>query len=200
VSFLVLDGVDGCGKSTQAARLVARLQAQGRVVRHLREPGSTAVGEALRSLLLDTRVDLHPQVEVLLFAAARRQLLAEEVAPALAGGEVVVCERYNSSTFAYQAVAGGLDAEAVLELLREWVSPVEPALVVVLDVDPHQAAARRQGEAQDRIEAKGLEFQERVAEGYRRFVEIHDHAVLVDATGEADEVEQRVWEEVDRAL
>lgn len=200
MSFLVLDGVDGCGKSTQASRLVARLQAQGRVVRHLREPGSTAVGEALRALLLDTAVDLHPEVEVLLFAAARRQLLAEQVAPALAGGEVVVCERYNSSTYAYQAVAGGLDEEAVLDLLRAWVSPVRPALVVVLDVDPREAAARRSGERQDRIEAKGLGFQERAAEGYRRFVDCHDHAVLVDGTGEADEVAARVWEEVARVL
>ena len=196
MSFLVLDGVDGCGKSTQAQLLVARLEAAGRAVRHLREPGSTRVGEALRALLLDPELDLQPDVEVLLFAAARRQLLAEEVAPALERGEVVVCERYDPSTFAYQAYAGGAGEERVLALLEAWVDPSAPARVVVLDLDPDEAGARRAGQQEDRIEAKGLAFQRRVAEGYRRYAERNERAVLVDATGAPDEVAERVWAEV----
>lgn len=200
MTFLVLDGVDGCGKSTQARLLVERLKAEGRTVRHLREPGSTGVGEALRALLLDPALELEPDVEVLLFAAARRQLLAEEVAPARAQGEVVVCERYDPSTFAYQGFAGGAGEDRVLSLLQEWVDPSAPARVVVLDLDPSVAGARRAGQDEDRIEAKGLEFQARVAEGYRRFVARSEVAVLVDATGSADEVAERVWREVQDVL
>ena len=196
MSFVVLDGVDGCGKSTQARLLVERLAAAGRIARHLREPGSTRVGEALRALLLDPELDLQPDVEVLLFAAARRQLLAELVAPALARGEVVVCERYDPSTFAYQAFAGGAGEERVLGLLEGWGDPSAPACVVVLDLDPTEAGARRAGQEQDRIEAKGLEFQTRVAEGYRRYVDRSERAVLVDASGTPDQVAERVWAEV----
>lgn len=195
MSFLVLDGIDGCGKSTQAARLVARLEGTGRVVRHLREPGSTRLGEALRGLLLDTGGELEPETEALLFAAARRQLVAEQVRPALAAGEVVVCERFDPSTFAYQGVAAGVDEEALLALLGAWAAPLRPDRVVVLDLDPAEAATRRDGEP-DRIEARGLEYQRRVAGGYRRYVELFGFAVLVDAEGDADAVAERVWREV----
>jgi dTMP kinase len=197
--FLVLDGVDGCGKSTQATRLAERLRAQGRTVHHLREPGSTAVGEALRSLLLSVEVQLGPEVETLLFAAARRQLLDECVLPALAAGETVVCERFDSSTYAYQAVAGGLDGDELLALLRTWAVPRAPDLVVLLDLDPELAATRRGGPT-DRIEAKGLEFQRRVAEGYRSYADRVGGVVRVDAMGAVDDVSGRIWREVERVL
>src|SRR6185436_4275568 len=113
--FYVLDGLDGCGKSTQAARLVTALGsgAQGPVL-HLREPGSTAAGERIRSLLLDPEPALAPAAQVLLFAAARRQMLEELVAPALAAGRDVVCERFHPSTVAYQGAALGVGEERVL--------------------------------------------------------------------------------------
>lgn len=200
MSFIVLDGVDGCGKTTQAALLVERLRGAGRVVQHLREPGSTPVGEALRDLLLDTQVELGAEVEVLLFAASRRQLLDTVVGPALARGEVVVCERHNSSTYAYQAVAGELQPDVVLGLLRTWASSIEPARVVILDVDPVRARDRRAGEVEDRIEAKGLAYQGRVAEGYRQFARAHDNAVLLDGSGAPEVVADRVWMEVQGGL
>ncbi|HRV82271.1 MAG TPA: dTMP kinase, partial [Planctomycetota bacterium] len=118
--FLVLDGVDGCGKSTQSERLVKHLKAvTGRGVQHLREPGTTPVGEALRNLLLNADVDLQPEVEVMLFLAARRTLLHDRVEPALARGEWVVCERFHGSTFAYQGIAGGVGGMRTLELCRD---------------------------------------------------------------------------------
>lgn len=200
MSFFVLDGVDGCGKSTQALALVERLQAQGHVVQHLREPGSTPVGEALRALLLDTEADMAPEVEALLFAASRRQLLDTVIGPALGRGEVVVCERHNASTFAYQAVAGELEPHAVLGLLDGWASSVRPTRLMVLDVEPQRARERRAGEVEDRIEAKGLAYQERVADGYRRYVDEHGFAVLVDGTGPPHVVAERVWGEVSDAL
>ena len=103
--MIVLDGVDGCGKSTQAARLAKRLKGIQAEVLHVREPGSTVLGEGLRKLLLETATTIEAPVEVLLFAAARRQLLDEVIQPALARGAWVVCERFHSSTYAYQGLS-----------------------------------------------------------------------------------------------
>lgn len=193
--FFVVDGVDGCGKTTQAEHLARALGVREGL--HVREPGSTPLGEGLRELLLSPAFDIQPATETLLFAAARRQLLDTVVGPALAQGEDVVCERFNASTFAYQAVAGELDPGEVLELLHGWAAKPAPDLVVILDVDVDAAAARR-GRAQDRIEAKGLDFQRRVAEGYRRYAELAPNCVLIDGSGEASEVHAAVLEEVNR--
>lgn len=197
--FVVLDGIDGCGKSTQAARLVERLGREGIAAEHLREPGSTAVGEAIRALLLSREHRPSAAVEALLFAAARRQLLEELVTPALAAGRAVVCERFHPSTFAYQAVAGGLDEGAVAELLERWAGEPAPDLVVLLDV-PLAVAAARRGDSGDRIEDKGDGYLARVAEGYRRYAERHPGVAFVDGEGDAAEVAERVWLEVRRVL
>ncbi|MBL8860644.1 MAG: dTMP kinase [Planctomycetes bacterium] len=198
--FVVLDGLDGCGKSTQAARLAARLAREaGTAVRHLREPGGTALGEALRALLLAREHAPTPRAEALLFAAARTQLLQEVVAPALSRGEHVVCERFHASTFAYQAVAGGLPEREVLELLATWAGEPAPTREILLALTPEQAVARR-GRATDRIEDKGLAFQQAVARGYARYAELAPRAVVVDAAGSPDAVAELVWQEVRRAL
>ncbi len=198
--FLVLDGVDGCGKSTQAQLLVEALATDGgpRPL-HVREPGSTVVGEAIRAILLAREAPLCPASEALLFTAARRQTLEELVAPALAQGRDVVCERFHPSTYAYQGVAGDLDAEEVLRLLTTWAGAPAPDLVVLLDLPVDEALARaRQRGAADRFEARGLDFQRRVADGYRRYAERVPNAVVVDATGSQDEVAARVRAEVTR--
>jgi len=197
---LVLDGIDGCGKSTQARLLATALEERwdGGVL-HLREPGSTAVGEALRSLLLSRDHDLGAGVETLLFTAARRQMLEEVVEPALAAGRAVVCERFHPSTYAYQAVAGGLPADAVLGLLADWAGEPRPDLVLVLDLSVESAGSRR-GDPTDRIEDKGLEFQERVAEGYRQYAERVEGVVVLDADGDPDVIAGRVLAEVSRVL
>jgi dTMP kinase len=199
--FLVLDGLDGCGKSTQAARLVARLGAGGGgpAPLHLREPGSTAAGERIRALLLDPEPALAPAAQALLFAAARRQMLEELVEPALAQGRDVVCERFHPSTFAYQGVALDVGAERVLALLEAWAGAPAPDLTVVLDIDP-EAARRRRGDG-DRFESRDAAFHARVAEGYRRYAALAGARVpvaVVDARGTPDEVEARIWTEVER--
>jgi dTMP kinase len=197
--FVVLDGADGCGKSTQAGLLVERLAAERAVAPlHVREPGSTQLGERLRAILFDRALDLSPRVELLLFAAARAQLLSELVAPALAQGRDVVCERFHPSTYAYQAVAGGLDEELVLRTLLEHANHPEPDALVVLDV-PLDVALARRGAASDRIEAKDERFHARVVEGYRSWARRHARTRLVDATGAPSVVHERVWEAVRRA-
>lgn len=200
--FLILDGIDGCGKSTQAKMLYDALGARaadggrpGPV--HLREPGSTALGERLRELLLDGEAEIGPEAEVLLFAAARRQLLRERVTPALSEGRDVVCERFHAATLAYQAHAGELDFDDVLDLLTEWAGSPTPEVCVLLEVDPARAAGRR-GEVEDRFEARGIAYQELVAEGFRRCAERIDWVKSVDGEGTVEEVAARVWEEVDR--
>ena len=192
--FVVLDGIDGCGKSTQAELLV---RAWGRepcrpAPLHLREPGSTAAGERIRRVLLEPGVEIGPACEALLFCAARRQTLDELVAPALAQGRDVVCERFHASTFAYQAVAGALDEGELLALLERWAGRPKPQATVLLDVPARAALARREGESEDRIEAKGLAFQERVAEGYRRYAELDPSAVFVSGDGTPADVHDRV--------
>ena len=198
--FLVLDGVDGCGKSTQAAFLAARLGEDGREVLHLREPGSTPVGEALRGLLLDPAYDHSPGIEALLLATSRRALLEQLVGPALARGAHVVCERFHASTFAYQGYAGGLGEDFVLEFLGTWAGAPSPDLEVLLLIDPAEAERRRANLAPDRIEARGLEFQRRVDEGYRRYAERADGVCSLDASGAQEEVAAAIWTEVQRAL
>lgn len=198
--FVVIDGIDGCGKSTQAARLATALErSTGRATLHLREPGSTPLGEHLRDLLLSRELSISPAVETLLFAAARRQMLDERVGPARARGDNVVCERFHPSTFAYQAVAGGLSEEGVLSLLHRFANEPAPDVVIVLDLSPEVAATRR-AQNRDRIEDKGLAFQRRVAEGFRRYAARSAHVTVIDAVGTADDVFARVWAEVARAL
>jgi len=197
-SFFVLDGLDGCGKSTQAARLAAWLSARaGRPALHLREPGSTAAGERIRALLLDPDTALAPESQVLLFAAARRQMLEELVRPALEAGRDVVCERFHPSTFAYQGTAGGVDEERVLALLLAWANAPAPDRIVILDLDPTTAATRRG--SRDRFEARPPEFHARVAEGYRRFAARVPNVATVSARGTPEEVELRIRAEVERA-
>lgn len=197
--FLVLDGVDGAGKTTQAARLVASLAAERSIAPlHLREPGSTALGERLRALLLGGDVDPVPAAEVLMFAAARRQMLDELVAPALAEGRDVVCERFHASTFAYQAAASGVDERAVLDLLHTWCGAPAPDLEFLLLMDPSEARARRGGD-RDRIERRGLEFQVRVAAGMARYAELTPRVRVLDGARDPGRVGEDIWQEVRRA-
>lgn len=187
--LVALEGLDGCGKSTQAAELVRRLE--GAVL--TREPGGTVLGERLRALLVDPAGGpLDARAEALLLAAARAQHVAEVIAPALAAGRDVVVDRFSHSSLAYQGAGRGL---AVADL--RWLSGFAtgglwPDLVVLLEL-PASVAAARLGPA-DRFEAEGAEFHRRVAEGYRALAAADpDRWRVVDGTGSVDEVAARVW-------
>jgi dTMP kinase len=196
--FIVLDGVDGCGKTTQARALVESLTREGGAPLHLREPGGTVLGEEIRELVLGRgHGAIDAGVELLLFAAARRQMLREKVEPALREGRDVVCERFHPSTFAYQAVAGGLEERAVLDVLERWAGDPAPDVVIVIEMAPELATERR-GAPVDRIEDKGLAFQRSVARGYRRYAELVRSTVVVDGRGTADEVAARIRAAVQR--
>jgi dTMP kinase len=189
-AFVVLEGGDGGGKSTQARILVSRLQAQGREVVATREPGATAAGAQIRALVLGGG-DLDPRAEALLIAADRAEHVAEVIRPALARGAVVVSDRYVPSSLAYQGVARGLGVEEVARL-SEWATGgLEPDLVVVLDVDPAAAAGRRTG-PQDRMEREPDSFRALVRSAYRDLAPRYGWT-LIDGSGSVDVVAEQIW-------
>lgn len=168
--FITFEGIDGCGKSTQAALLAEDLERAGFDVLLLREPGGVRISEKIRALLLDpANAEMSDTCELLLYEAARAQLVHEIVAPALAAGRLVVCDRFYDSTTAYQGYANGMELAAVKRANALAVGSCRPDLTLVFDIEP-EVAARRAAErdgSPDRMEAKGLAYQTRVAEGFR---------------------------------
>ncbi len=195
--FVALEGVDGSGKSTQARMLAEALTARGVPVVLTREPGGTPLGEGLRGLLLDVAITtIGPVAEAYLFAAARAALVEEVIRPALERGEWVVTDRFVDSSLAYQGAAGGLGLDTVWDLNRRALGDCLPDLAVVIDV-PVDVAAERRCADPDRIEAQGLGFQERVAEGYRALAaRFPDRVVMVPGLGSVDEVHDAVMARV----
>ena len=189
--FVTFEGVDGSGKSTQARLLAERLREEGREVVLTREPGGTALGEEVRTLLLHGE-HIAPWAEAALFAAARAQLVDEVIRPALARGADVVSDRYLDSSLAYQGLARGLGIERVLELNLLATSGILPDRTVLVLVPPAEAAARR-GDAPDRIEREGAGFAEEVDRAYREIARVFgQRVVVVDGTRNAEDVARDV--------
>ncbi|MCZ7528171.1 MAG: dTMP kinase [Acidimicrobiia bacterium] len=197
-SFLVLEGGESVGKSTQVARLAARLRALGREVVETFEPGATALGARLRAVLLDGSDPVDPVAEALLLAADRAQHVSEVVRPALERGADVVSDRYLPSSLAYQGRARGLGVEEIERVNRWATGGLEPDLVVVLDVPEEVSRARQTGEP-DRLERAGTEFHATVRAAYHELAEARGW-VVVDATADPDAVGDAVWEAVSRCL
>jgi dTMP kinase len=164
--FVSFEGLDGSGKTTQAELLREFLEEQGREVVATREPGGTELGERVRTLLLEGG-SISPWAEAALFAAARAELADRVIRPALDRGADVVCDRYIDSSLAYQGLGRGLGLERILDLNRSVTGELFPDRTFVLLLDPEEAAARRDGTADDRIEREGTEFQQRVERAYR---------------------------------
>jgi dTMP kinase len=196
--FVVFEGGEGSGKSTQAARLARRFEREGRDVVATFEPGDTRVGERIRELLLDGDAPVDATAELLLMLADRAQHVADVIRPALERGAVVVCDRYSPSTIAYQGAGRGLGVDTVERLCAAATGGVEPDVVVVLDVPEEVATARAAGPP-DRLERAGKSFHERVRAAYRELAPARGWHV-VDGDGSPDEVEARVWAAVVRVL
>lgn len=182
--FITFEGIDGCGKSTQARLIAAALEAAGHDVLRLREPGGVKISEQIRAILLDpANAEMGDVCELLLYEAARAQLVHQVIRPALAAGKTVVCDRFYDSTTAYQAFADGLDRNMVSQANELAVDGCRPDLTLVFDLPVEDALRRRSGrEAEDRLELKGLEFQERVAAGFRAAAaDEPDRVKLIDA-------------------
>lgn len=189
--FITVEGIDGCGKSTQARLIAAALEAAGHDVLRLREPGGVKISEQIRAILLDpANAEMGDVCELLLYEAARAQLVHQVIRPALAAGKTVVCDRFYDSTTAYQAFADGLDRNMVSQANELAVDGCRPDLTLVFDLPVEDALRRRSGrEAEDRLELKGMEFQERVAAGFRAVAaDEPDRVKLIDAGGPIAEV------------
>src|SRR4051794_26888105 len=194
--FVSFEGVDGSGKSTQAELLAAHLRVGGREVVLTREPGGTALGEAIRGLLLGGDA-MAPWAEAALFAAARAELVGEVIGPALDRGAWVVCDRFVDSSLAYQGLARGLGLDEVLELNLPAVGGRLPDRTFVLLLDA-ASASRRLGPARDRIEREGDDFRTRVNEAYAELAQrFPERIVALDAARPVDEVARAVAEDLE---
>ncbi|MBY0113476.1 MAG: dTMP kinase [Phycisphaerales bacterium] len=210
--FLVFEGPDGSGKSTQLKRLVEAAAAAGVKVTQVREPGGTPVGEQIRSVLLDPSSTMTLRAEMLLYMASRAQLVETIINPALARGELVIADRFLTSTFAYQGAGGGLSDKDIRDVGRVATFDIRPDLVLIYYVDVLTATMRTRGIAStggkkgsrptpaalqgpslfdDRIEQRDHDFRTRVHESYLAQAKADPaHHVLVDASGNAEQV----WE------
>ena len=199
--FVVLDGPDGCGKSTQSRLLADALREQGVSVASFRDPGTTAIGEKVREILLSVAHDaMTTPTEVLLYMAARAQLWAEEIAPALQQGHCVLLDRWLSSTCAYQGYAGQFGMEKVIAIATDSLERVWPDLTIVLDVDLKTAASRLDRE-RDRMEQKGDNYHARVREGFLELAKNRrDGFAVIDATAPPEVVHKMVLEMVRERL
>lgn len=194
--FISFEGLDGSGKTTQAGLLADALRGRGREVVAVREPGGTAAGERIRALLLDPGAEIAPWPEALLYAAARAQLVADVIRPAVERGAVVVADRYVDSSLAYQGVARGLGVDEVLAVNAAGTGGLLPDRTLLLELPRPEAASRRGGRP-DRIEAEADDFHAAVGAGFREVAaRFPDRVRVVDASGTPEQVAARVREAV----
>jgi dTMP kinase len=201
--FISFEGTEGCGKSTQVELLAERLRALGHRVRVLREPGGTPIGEEIRHTLKHSKVNVTMtyETELLLMNASRAQLVRETIRPALAVGEIVLCDRFYDSTTAYQGYGRGLDLGLVKSVIDFAIGDTRPDLTLLLHVPPEVSAERLQSRqstlpfVRDRIEEGDRYFFERVAQGYEAIAAAEPNRVrVVSATGAIDVVCENIWE------
>ena len=198
--LVTFEGGEGSGKSTQAAALAARLEAAARPAVRLREPGGTPLGEALRDLLLHGGPEITPEAELLLFLAARAELVRLQVRPALDAGQVVICDRFSDSTLAYQGYGRGLDLAAIRPLDAFATGGLVPDLTLLLNLPLEAGPARRTGAA-DAIERQEAAFHERVRQGYLALAAAAPERWLVlDGRDTIEAIEARVWARVEALL
>jgi dTMP kinase len=197
--FIVLEGIDGAGKSSQMEPLVAWLHGRGCTVTTCRDPGATPVGDAIRAILLDRHdLQLAATAEMLLYMAARAQLVADVIQPSLARGEWVVSDRYLLANIVYQGHAGGLDPDTIRQVGAVATAGLEPDLVLVLDVDL-DTAAQRLARPLDKLENRGDAFRSRLRAGYlAEAARQPDRIVIVDAAGEPAAVQANLRAAINR--
>jgi dTMP kinase len=196
--FIVLDGPDGAGKSTQAQWLKRELEEHGQSVLLLREPGGTPAGEAIRKLLLEQKeIGLSALTETFLFQAARAELMLSVIEPALKKGQWVVCDRYTLSTLVYQGLAGGVEPSVVETLSQLATSGRKPDRYLILWVSPKTGVTRRAHRANDRMESKGDAFVKKVSQAFKSEAEKRPKEFsLIDGSGSIEEVQDLIWKQI----
>jgi dTMP kinase len=201
-TFIVLDGPDGCGKSTQIERLRDALASTHREIVCCRDPGGTAIGESIRQVLLDpANGRMTVKAELFLYMASRAQLVDEVIRPALQRGAIVISDRFLSSSMAYQGAAGGLGMDEVARIGGFCTGGITPDLTLILDVHPRTGGQRRGPRAADRIEQRSEEYHQKVREGFLALARRDpDRVRVVDASREVSIVSQDVLKWVSHVL
>ncbi|MCR4296178.1 MAG: dTMP kinase, partial [Elusimicrobia bacterium] len=198
--FIVFEGPDKSGKSTQARLLADTLRAQGREVLHTREPGGTSVAEGVRKVLLDPALTIDPLAELFLYEASRAQHTNEKIIPALKAGKVVISERFTMSTDAYQGVARGLGLKTTSTLNRIATSGLKPDLTILLDIPVAEFDSRDQGRELDRLERENAAFRLKVRKGYLKAAKADPRAVVLNGKLPADVLRKKIVQLVGKKL
>jgi len=201
--FITLEGPEGSGKSTQIKRLAKRLEEMGYSVITTREPGGTPIGDQIRQVLVRMEnKELHPRTEILLFLAARAQLVEQVIKPALQDGKIILCDRYGDSTLAYQGYGHGLDLEQLRRMLDFATDHLKPDLTILLDLDVKTGLMRKKAEDEwNRLDAYEALFHERVREGYLQLArEEPERWRIVDASQAIDAVQEDLFQIILGAL
>ena len=204
--LITFEGGEGCGKSTQIAALKARLEAMGKTVVQTREPGGTALGESVRNLLQydDAGQGMSPEAELLLFAASRAQHVRELIAPAIAEGQIVLCDRFLDSTTVYQGVARAIDSKKVDTINQFAIGDTNPDLTILIDLPPEIGLARvhaRSDGQLDRMEKEAIGFFQAVRQGYLDLAKSEPKRFLVlDGSQSVEELETQIWQKVEATL
>ena len=200
--FITFEGGEGCGKSTQSRRLFRRLQKLAIPARLVHEPGVTILGNKIRHLLKWSKgLKILPVAELLLFNAARAELVDEAIKPALKNETVVICDRYVDSTTAYQGYGRGMDPGVVSAANRIGTQGLVPDLVILMDIPVEEGLARKNNEQPDRFQKERLSFHRRVREGYLKLAAAEPGRWLVtDATGSREEIANTIWQRVSQLL
>jgi dTMP kinase len=206
--FVSFEGGEGSGKTTQLKLVANHLRGPGKEVIETRDPGGTTIGKEIRTLLLSPEsAPMAEAAELLLYEASRAQLVRQVIAPALARGAVVLCDRFTDSTLAYQGFGRGLDLGLIRRLNRFATDGLAPDLTILLDLDPGMGllrctkTSRRVSSSRDRVEAEPLQFHQRVRDGYLALArENPDRIRMIDAGQTVAEVETAVWKEISRLM
>ena len=198
--FIVFEGGDGSGKSTQVRSLMRRLRRRGVDVLRTREPGGTRLGQALRTLLKSGE-PMTPISELMLFEAARAQLVQQVIKPFLAGGGVVIADRFTSSTMAYQGYGRGLDGELIERLNREATGGLEPDLTVLLDLPVEAALARKSNGSADNFDSAPMDFHRKIRRGYSAMAAANpERWLILDGQLPPEELGREIWTKVHALL
>ncbi len=198
--LIVFEGPDGGGKSTQVKLLAEMLNDFGKKVITLREPGGTIIGEKVRDILLDSKfIEMATKTELLLFMAARAQLVEEVIIPALNEGTFVICDRFIMSTIAYQGIAGGEKIEDIKNIATLATNSLNPDITIVIDV-PTEVGMKRVGSKKDRMENKGFDFHHKIREGYLMLAQETNNVFIVDGTASIENLNEKIMEITKREL
>ena len=197
--FISFEGIDGCGKSTQADLLRSYLESKGEQVELLREPGGTALSEQIREILLNPNNEkMDPSTESILLSASRAQLTREIIIPALERGNVVICDRYADSTLAYQGYGRGINLEWLEKLNAFATAGLKPDITLLVDLPVDEALNRMQSKSFDRIEMEGIEFLEKVRSGYLELTDrFSKRYFMIDGMETIEEMSKKIINKIE---